>query len=78
MYGKSIAELESLLYTVRIFSNDISMEFGLNKCAILAITKGKVTETEGMNLPNNNIKGLNLDEKYKYLGIFQADDIKHT
>ena len=31
-----------------------------------------------MNLPNNNIKGLNLDEIYKYLGILQADDVKHT
>ena len=75
--GKSTAELETLLNTVRIFSNDISMEFDLDKCATLAIIKGKVTETQGMNLPNNNIKGLNLDETYKYLGILQADDIKH-
>ena len=54
--GKSTAELESLLDTVRIFSNDISMEFALDKCATLAITKSKVTDTEGMKLPNNNIK----------------------
>ena len=53
------------------------MEFGLDKCATLAIIKGKVTETQGMNLTNNNIKGLNLNETYKYLGILQADDIKH-
>ena len=45
------------------------MEFGLDKCTTLANTKGKVTETEGMNLPNNNVKGLNLDDTYKYLGI---------
>ena len=77
LYGKSTAELESLLNTVRIFSNDISMEFGLDKCATFAINKGKVTETQGMNLPNNNIKGLNLYKTYKYLGILQADDIKH-
>ena len=77
LYGKSTAELESLLNTVRIFSNDVSMEFGLDKCATLAIIKGKVTKTQGMNLPNNNIEGLNLDETYKYLGILQADDIKH-
>ena len=69
LYGKLTAELESLLNTVRIFNNDISMEFGLDKCALLAIIKGKVTETQGMNLPNNNIKRLNLDETYKYLGI---------
>ena len=77
LYGKSTAELESLLNTVRIFSNDISMEFGLDKCATLAIIKGKVTETQGMNLSTNNIKGLNLDETYKNLDILHADDIKH-
>ena len=78
LYRKSTVELESLFNTDRIFSNDISMEFGLDKCATLAIIKGKVTETQDVNLPNNNIKGLNLDETYKYLGILQADDIKHT
>ena len=54
------------------------MEFGLDKCATLAITTGKVTEIEGMNLPSNNIKELNLDETYNYLSILQADNIKHS
>ena len=53
------------------------MEFGLEKCATLVITKSKVTETQSMNLPNNDITELNLDETYKYLGILQTD-IKHT
>jgi len=78
LYGKSAAELESLLNTVRIFSNDISMEFGLDKCATLTMQRGSVVNTEGINLPNNNIRGLNLEESYKYLGILQADDIKHV
>ena len=69
LYGKSTTELELPPNTVRMFSNDVSMKFGLNKCATLAITKGKVTDTEGMNMSNNNIKGLDLDETYKYLGI---------
>lgn len=55
------------------------MEFGLDKCATLTIQRGKVTNTENINMPNNNnIKGLSLEESYKYLGILQADDIKHT
>ena len=78
MYGKSAPELESLLNTVRIFSNDISMEIGLDKCATLTIKRGSVVQAEGINLPNNNIRGLNLEESYKYLGILQADDIKHV
>ena len=70
-------QLSWLLNTVRIFSNDISMEFGLDKCATLVITKGKDTETQSMNLPNNDITELNLNETYKYLSILQTD-IKHT
>ena len=67
LYRKSTAELKSLLNTVRLFSNGMSMKLGLDKCATLVSTKGKVTETESSNLPNNNIKGLNLDETYKYI-----------
>ena len=53
------------------------MEFGFDKCATITITKGRVSETEGMSLPNNNyIKGLKQEETYKYLGILQADDVK--
>ena len=77
LYGKSAPELESLLNTVRIFSNDISMEFGLDKYATLTIQKGSVVQTEGINLPYNNIRGLSMEESYKYLRILQADDIKH-
>lgn len=78
LYGKTEAELQSLLNTVRIFSNDISMEFGLDKCATLTIHRGEVQQTQGIDLPNKQtIKGLSLEESYKYLGILQADDIKH-
>ena len=76
--GKSAPELESLLNTVRIFSNDISIEFELDKCATLTIQRGSEVQTEGINLPNNNIRGLNLEKSYKYLGILQAYDIKHV
>ena len=78
LYGKSSNELESLLNTVRIFSTHISMEFGLEKCATLTIHKGKATHAEGLTLSNNNtIKGLSLEESYKYLGVQQAEDVKH-
>ena len=44
----------------------------------LTIQRGSVVQTEGINLPSNNIRGLNLEESYKYLGILHADDIKHV
>ena len=54
------------------------MEFGLDKCATLVLNKGKPTQLENVKLPNNEIiKGLSLQESYKYLGILQGDNIKH-
>ena len=45
---------------------------------IMTIHKGKATHIEGLTLPNNNtIKGLSLEESYKYLGVQQAEDVKH-
>ena len=54
------------------------MEFSLEKCATLTIHKGKATHTEGLTLSNNNtIKGLSLEESHKYLGVQQAENVKH-
>ena len=33
LYGKNDKELDGLLRTVKKFSDDIGMEFGLDKCA---------------------------------------------
>ena len=78
LYGKNTKEIESLIQTVRKFSEDIKMEFGIDKCAIMEMKSGKMVNTPGCKLPNEStIKGLNLDDNYKYLGILEADDIKH-
>lgn len=77
LYGKNIKEIDTLIQTVRIVSGDIRMEFGIEKCALVNIQKGKVTRTEGIKLPDgSNIK--HIDETgYKYLGIMEGGDIKH-
>ena len=45
-------EIDSLLQTVRIFSSDIGMQFGNSKTAMLDMKKGKVVQSEGIELPN--------------------------
>ena len=53
------------------------MEFGINKCAILVLNRGKMVKSEGIKLPEDKvIRSLRADEEYKYLGILQADQIK--
>ena len=76
LYGKSEDEIDSLVRTVRLFSQDIGMEFGVKKCAVVVMKRGKVTECEGIELPDGQrIRAVEQDG-YKYLGILEIDTIK--
>ena len=72
-------ELKTLIYTVRIYSQDIGMEFGIEECAIIVMKIGKRHMTDGIELPNHDkIKTLEENETYKYLGILEADTIRQV
>ena len=43
-------KLGSLVQTIRIFSKDIRMQFGIEKCAVLVIEKGKIVKLVGKSL----------------------------
>ena len=52
------------------------MEFGIEKCAHVNIQRGKVTRTEGIQLPDgNNIKDID-ETGYEYFGIIERKEIK--
>ena len=79
LYGKDKAQLESLTQIVRIFSHDIGMQFGIEKCAVLVLKRGKVVESSGIQLPDDNeIKALKECEGYKYLGVIEVDEMLHS
>ena len=79
LYAKNEKGLESLVQTVRIFSDDIGMKFGMDKCAILVLKRGKITKFDGISLPDGRVmKALIEGAGYKYLGILQADQIRYT
>ena len=74
LYSRSEKGLDSLIQTVRIFSEDIGMDFGIEKCAMLVTEKGKIVKSVGKELPDGKvIKPLQERESYKYLGILEAD-----
>ena len=76
LYAKSEKALDSLVQTVRVFSSDIGMEFGVDKCAVFTIKKGKLAQSHGISLPDGEVmKGINDGDSYKYLGILEADKI---
>ena len=79
LYATNEKGLESLVQTVPIFSDDIGMEFGINKYATLVPKKGEVTKFNGISLPDGRVmKGLIERGSYKYLSILQADQIQYT
>ena len=77
LFAKKEKELETLIHTVRIHSQDIGMEFSIEKCALLVMKSDKRHLTNGIELPNQDkIRTLAENETYKYFGILNADTIK--
>ena len=77
LFVKYEKELETIIKTLRIYSQDIWIEFGINKWAMLVMKSGKRHITEGVELRNQvDIKLLGDKENYKYLRVFGADTMK--
>ena len=53
-FAKNEKELETLIHTVRRYSQDIGIEFGMEKCAMLIMKSGKWHLTDGMELPKQD------------------------
>ena len=49
LFAKNEKELETLIHAVRIYCQDIGMEFGIAKCAMLVMKSGKRHMTEEWN-----------------------------
>ena len=61
-----------------MITHDIGMEFGVKKCGVAIMKRGKLVESEDIHLGNGeSIKAIDL-EVYKYLGILEADKIKEN
>ena len=68
-----------LLTTVKTFSDDIKMEFGLDKCAKATFKRGKLTKTTNTDLDTSTtIKEIDQEGTYKYLGVNEGDGIQHS
>ena len=66
LFARNVDQIDSLVNTVRIFSEDIKMEFGLSKCGVLIIKRGKVVERDGLCMPDDTMMR-NIEEGgYKY------------
>ena len=76
LFGENENKIDSLASTVTLISQDIGMQFGIKKCGVVHLKRGKLSKTAGIELVNGEkIKEVN-DEGYKYLGILELDRLK--
>ena len=79
LFAKNEKELETLIQNMRIYRQDIGMEFGIQKCTMLVMKSGKRHLMERVELPNQVvIRTPGEKETYKYLGILEADTIRQA
>ena len=78
LIAKSEEELRKQIQTVKTFSDDIRMDFGLEKCAKITYKKGKLILSQNLVIDiNREIQELEQGKKYKYLGIEESEGIQH-
>ena len=78
LYGASDNQLNGLISTVKKVSNNIQMEFGLDKCTKATLKRGKQVSAEGILLNDHQlIQDLDQAENYKYLGMEEGEGVQH-
>ena len=78
LFAMSHDQINSLVNTVYTFSDNIVMEFWINKCGVLVLKQGKVdkVKSRGLNLPVRKLIKMLDEEGHKYLGILEYDKKK--
>ena len=78
LYVKSKEQTNTLVRTVYVFSTNIGIGFGIKKCGILTIKRGKIVKSEGVKPSDGEVMNQVGQEGYAYLGIIEVDKIKET
>ena len=78
IFARSEREISELISTIQILSNDIGMEFGIKRCGVLVLKRGKVVSSEGVEMPDGErIKEIEKNG-YRYLGILEYNKINEN
>jgi len=76
LIAKSEEEIQKQKQTVKTVSDDIHMEFGLEKCAKIAYKRVKLVHSQNLVIDiNREIQELEQGKTYKYLGIEENEGI---
>ena len=79
LFAKNEKELDTLIQTIEIFSQDIGMGFVMEKCAMLMMKSDKRQTLEWIVLPHQErIRTYGEKKNYKYWWILETDIIKQA
>ena len=80
VFAKNDKKLCGLVSTVKQFSNDICMEFRMDKCANPTFRKTKLTRITAVGLDMEKKTNCKVDQKeiYNYLGIDKGNGTQHN
>jgi len=75
---KSEEKLQKQIQTVKAYSGDTHMEFGIEKCAKIAFKRDKLAHSQYLVIDiNREIQELEQGKMYNYLGIEESKGIQH-
>ena len=76
LFVRSKNQKDSLVQTMHIFIEDFGMQFGIEKCGVLIMKRGKVIRANGIRLSDGqDMKDID-DAGYTYLGTLETDKIR--
>ena len=78
LYGSDERQVDSLINTVRVLSDDIRMEFGLKRCRLVVMKRSKVIKYDGVDLPDGHRMKSVEEDGYKYLGILEYNEVLYA
>jgi hypothetical protein len=78
LYANSKKNSDNLLAITCNFSKSTAMELGREKCKIINLEKGRLVQSEGFYIDDNQaIQHVTENENYKYLGYLQLKGLRH-
>lgn len=75
LFAASNTDLTKLADITQLFSTDIKMEFGVDKCKIFSVTRGKIQANSCILDTGEQIEPMDESNSYKYLGFHQSKQI---
>ncbi|CAK1579741.1 unnamed protein product [Parnassius mnemosyne] len=78
LYAKTEKDMKKLVDITAEFSNNINMQFGLDKCKTLHTVRGKVRPGDYVVNDTDVITAMEPTDLYKYLGYVQLKGLDHV